>query len=542
MTNLVRQTGIAAAIPFFREEYRLNWRIHTFPKPYVSLLDGITLGGGVGISVHGGFRVVTENTLLAMPETGIGFFPDVGATWFLPRCPGEIGMYLGLTGARLNGADCRYAGLATHAVPSARLEEIEATLPEKLESGDPHAVVTAALAAVDGDIGTGGLSSLRARIDRCFDGDSVGDIAGRLATEPSGFGAEQLGILASMSPLAVHVAFMQLRRGRGLGIENACGSNTGWRIACWRRMTSLKVCVPCWSTKTSAPVALQRYRFRPAGRDRGRVWLRSQPGILRSTGSGSGHRIRSLPEYGRMPTIGFIGLGHMGLPMARNLIKAGHTVVGFDVSTAAVAALAAAGGHAATSIGKAVAEADHVITMLPEGRHVRAVHMDQGGVFAAAKPEHAADRLLDHRRGDRADGRRRRSRTRLRHGRCAGFRRGRPEPMPARSPSWWAARRPPSRGPADPGGDGQGGDPCRRRRQRPGGQDLQQHDAGRPDDRRSARPWRWAGVWAWRRAAVRHQPAVVRAVLVADQLLPGAGAGAQLARPIAVTSPASPRR
>jgi enoyl-CoA hydratase len=162
VTNLVRQTGIAAAIPFFREEYRLNWRIHTFPKPYVSLLDGITLGGGVGISVHGGFRVVTENTLLAMPETGIGFFPDVGATWFLPRCPGEIGMYLGLTGARLNGADCRYAGLATHAVPSARLEEIEATLPEKLESGDPHAVVTAALAAVDGDIGTGGLSSLRA--------------------------------------------------------------------------------------------------------------------------------------------------------------------------------------------------------------------------------------------------------------------------------------------------------------------------------------------------------------------------------------------
>lgn len=221
VTNLVRQAGIAAAIPFFREEYRLNWRIHTFPKPYVSLLDGITLGGGVGISVHGGFRVVTENTLLAMPETGIGFFPDVGATWFLSRCPGELGMYLGLTGARLNGPDCRYAGLATHAVPSARLEEIEATLPEKLESGDPHAVVTAALAAVEGDIGSCGLSSLRERIDRCFDGESVSDIVDRLAAEPSGFGAEQLRILAAMSPLAVQVTFMQLRRGGSLSIENA---------------------------------------------------------------------------------------------------------------------------------------------------------------------------------------------------------------------------------------------------------------------------------------------------------------------------------
>ena len=96
----------------------------------MSLLDGITLGGGVGISVHGGFRVVTENTLLAMPETGIGFFPDVGATWFLPRCPGEIGMYLGFTGARLNGADCRYAGIGTHAVPSGRLERSRRRFPE----------------------------------------------------------------------------------------------------------------------------------------------------------------------------------------------------------------------------------------------------------------------------------------------------------------------------------------------------------------------------------------------------------------------------
>ena len=124
---------------FFRDEYRLNWRIHTFPKPYIALLDGITMGGGVGISVHGGYRVVTENTLFAMPETGIGFFPDVGATWFLPRCPGEVGMYLGLTGARLDAADCLDAGIGTHAVPAADLERLEDGSSERLGAADPPA-------------------------------------------------------------------------------------------------------------------------------------------------------------------------------------------------------------------------------------------------------------------------------------------------------------------------------------------------------------------------------------------------------------------
>ena len=105
-------------MPFFHDEYRLNWRIHTYPKPYVALLDGITMGGGVGISVHGDFRIATERTQFAMPETGIGFFPDVGGTWFLPRCPGEVGMYLGPD--RRAGSTVPTAstpGVATHAVP-----------------------------------------------------------------------------------------------------------------------------------------------------------------------------------------------------------------------------------------------------------------------------------------------------------------------------------------------------------------------------------------------------------------------------------------
>lgn len=222
VTDLARERGVDAATPFFHDEYRLNWRIHTFPKPYVALLDGITMGGGVGISAHGRYRVVTERTVFAMPETGIGFFPDVGGTWFLPRCPGEVGMYLGLTGARLNGPDSRAAGIGTHAVPSARLGELEARLAERLVAGaDADAVVAGALEACAGDIGAPGLPSLRARIDACFAGGSVAEVLDALRAEGSGFGAEQLDALAGKSPFAVHVTFAQLRRGRGLSIEEA---------------------------------------------------------------------------------------------------------------------------------------------------------------------------------------------------------------------------------------------------------------------------------------------------------------------------------
>jgi enoyl-CoA hydratase len=220
VTDLARTQGVEAATPFFRDEYRMNWRIHTFPKPYAALLDGITMGGGVGISVHGGYRVVTENTMFAMPETGIGFFPDVGGTWFLPRCPGEIGMYLGLTGARLNGADCLEAGIGTHAVPAARLGEVEAMLVERLDGGDAQAVVRECLEAAAGPIGDGTLAGLRAPIDRCFGGETVAEVLRRLEAEPDGFGREQLATLAGKSPLAVHVTFAQLRRGRRLSIED----------------------------------------------------------------------------------------------------------------------------------------------------------------------------------------------------------------------------------------------------------------------------------------------------------------------------------
>src|SRR3954469_17092683 len=114
----------AEALTFWRDEYPLNALIKRYPKPYIALIDGIVMGGGVGVSVHGSHRVAGDRYLFAMPEVGIGFFPDVGATWFLPRLPGEIGTWLALTGERLGAADGCAAGTATHRVPSARFAEL----------------------------------------------------------------------------------------------------------------------------------------------------------------------------------------------------------------------------------------------------------------------------------------------------------------------------------------------------------------------------------------------------------------------------------
>ncbi|MCF3638818.1 3-hydroxyisobutyryl-CoA hydrolase, partial [Rhizobium sp. TRM95111] len=116
------------ATRFWREEFPLNAMIAQFPKPYVALMDGITMGGGVGIAAHGNIRVVTERTRLAMPETGIGYFPDVGATWLLPRSPGETGTWLGLTGNEIGADDAVFAGLADHMVPSGELADLVAAL------------------------------------------------------------------------------------------------------------------------------------------------------------------------------------------------------------------------------------------------------------------------------------------------------------------------------------------------------------------------------------------------------------------------------
>jgi len=136
--------GSDGAKTFWREEFRLNHAISRYPKPYVVLMDGITMGGGVGLSAHGSHRIVTERTRLAMPETGIGYFPDVGATWLLPRAPGEAGTWLGLTGLAVDAPDALHAGFADHCVASSALPvliDAIAALPASASAADVHALI-----------------------------------------------------------------------------------------------------------------------------------------------------------------------------------------------------------------------------------------------------------------------------------------------------------------------------------------------------------------------------------------------------------------
>ena len=204
---------------FFREEYELIQRIHHFPKPYIAIIDGITMGGGAGISVNGAYRVATEHTLFAMPETGIGLFPDVGATRFLNRCPGHIGRYLGLTGARLNGADAAYCGFATHFVARDRVAQMVAALSESFDAGvlDRYSV----------DPGPAPLAPLQPAIDGCFAGDSIEAILDALSAEAAGAGVyagwakEIRASLLAKSPTSLKITLRQLTIGRDYDLEAA---------------------------------------------------------------------------------------------------------------------------------------------------------------------------------------------------------------------------------------------------------------------------------------------------------------------------------
>ncbi|TAD88885.1 MAG: enoyl-CoA hydratase/isomerase family protein [Alphaproteobacteria bacterium] len=211
------QPGATMGRDFFFEEYRLNCRIHRCPKPYVALIDGISMGGGVGLSVHGSHRVVSEHVLFAMPETGIGLFPDVGGAWFLPRCPGAIGLYLALTGARLGAGDCGYIGYATHFVPRAAHADLAAALVA--EAPADAAGVDAILSRFTAPFPDAPLAQRRATIDRCFSHATVPAILDALATDPDPWAQEVLATLATKSPLSMAITSEQLRRGAGQEIE-----------------------------------------------------------------------------------------------------------------------------------------------------------------------------------------------------------------------------------------------------------------------------------------------------------------------------------
>jgi enoyl-CoA hydratase len=204
--RMLAESGAADGVQareFFFTEYRLNTLLHDYEKPLIAIMDGITMGGGVGLSRPCRFRVATERTTFAMPETGIGLFPDVGGGWFLSRMSDHVGLWLALTGARIKAADCELTCIATDYVESASLPDLKAAIV-----ADPAAVETL-LTEYEGDAGRPPLAAHQDEIARLFAGDSVAN----LQAADTDWARDQLAVLATKSPQTLKVAFRQLRLG-----------------------------------------------------------------------------------------------------------------------------------------------------------------------------------------------------------------------------------------------------------------------------------------------------------------------------------------
>jgi enoyl-CoA hydratase len=204
------------ALDFYREEYRLNAYIKRYPKPYVALIDGIVMGGGVGVSVHGSHRIAGSRTVFAMPETGIGLFPDVGGTWFLPRLPGSLGTYLALTGARLGRSEAVWSGIATAAAGSDAFADILAAL---CGPGDTDALLAPFAAPAE----AAPVRALMPVIDRCFSADSVEEVLERLDRERGDhaeWAQKTIATMRSKSPVSQKIALRQMRLGAQSSFED----------------------------------------------------------------------------------------------------------------------------------------------------------------------------------------------------------------------------------------------------------------------------------------------------------------------------------
>ncbi|MFD3779914.1 enoyl-CoA hydratase/isomerase family protein [Streptomyces sp. NPDC058612] len=280
------RVGGGASAGFWRDEYRLNARIARFPKPYVAVMDGLVMGGGVGVSAHGSVRVVTERSRVAMPETGIGFVPDVGGTYLLALAPGELGTHLALTGAVVGAADAVLCGLADHFVPSDGLAGLVAGL-----SVAPVREVLERYAAVPP---AGVLAERRGWIDACYAGDSVEVIVERLLAHGDPAAKEAGATILAKSPTAVKVTLAALRRAASLGpLERVLEQE--YRVSCnalgsadlvegIRAQVIDKDRAPRWSPGTLGEVTeadVARY-FTPLGADELRL-----PDA--APGAGSGH-------------------------------------------------------------------------------------------------------------------------------------------------------------------------------------------------------------------------------------------------------------
>lgn len=204
---------------FFWDEYRLNDRIHHYQKPYVSLLDGITMGGGVGVSIHGSHRIVTERFLFAMPETGIGFFPDVGGSYFLSRCPGQTGIYLGLTGERIKAADAIYLGLADNFVSVERIAELFDTLASNNLGSDVKSAVTQVIEEASSPAGDPPLAQHREEIDACFGFTTMEEILAALKQRNNEWSHKTTELLLTKSPTSLKVTLEQIHRGKNQSFD-----------------------------------------------------------------------------------------------------------------------------------------------------------------------------------------------------------------------------------------------------------------------------------------------------------------------------------
>jgi enoyl-CoA hydratase len=203
-------------VQFFADEYRLNAALRRFRKPYVALIDGIVMGGGVGVSFHGSHRVMGEKALFAMPEVGIGFFPDVGGSFILSRIKGGYGMYLGLTGARIGPGDALHAGLATHAVKSEDLAAVEAAI---VETGDPAKVLKQVCIVPERSQNEAQMVAVNHHFTRGTLADLIESLR-QAAESGDGFAAATLETLQKRSPTSLHVAFRQIAYGEMLEMDD----------------------------------------------------------------------------------------------------------------------------------------------------------------------------------------------------------------------------------------------------------------------------------------------------------------------------------
>ncbi|WP_369375712.1 enoyl-CoA hydratase/isomerase family protein [Streptomyces sp. cg36] len=252
------RSGGTASAAFWRDEYRLNARIARFPKPYVAVMDGIVMGGGVGVSAHGGVRIVTERSRVAMPETGIGFVPDVGGTYLLGRAPGELGTHLALTGAAVGAADAVLCGLADHYVPSASLPHLLSELADL--------PVHEALARHARPVPPGELAAQREWIDSCYAADTVEEIVDRLLASGIQEAKETAETILAKSPTALKVTLESMRRAR--------------RLDSLERVLEQEYRVSCASL--TSPDLVEGIRAQVVDKDRAPRW---SPGALTEVGA-----------------------------------------------------------------------------------------------------------------------------------------------------------------------------------------------------------------------------------------------------------------